>query len=103
MGFLGLFEQRAKTPLKIPTGCFSLDADRKVISSTLPGTFPPEILAEIGNTILDILQEANDNGLGLSEISVHYASLRISARDLHGGALIFLNPMGMSTDQRRNL
>ena len=97
MGFLGLFEATAKTPLRIPTGCFSLDAEGKLISSTLPVTFPPEVIEEIGSAILQTFQEAHQRGLGLMEISVNYASLRITARDLHGGALIFLNPLMMST------
>ena len=43
--------------------------------------------------------EAGQRGLGLMEISVNYTSLRITARDLHGGALIFLNPLMMSTPE----
>lgn len=97
MGFLGLFEQTAKTPLKIPTGCFSLDPEGRVISSTMPSSFPQEIIAEIGDTILKTFQESHKTGLGLAEVSIHYASLRITARDLHGGALVFLNPLMMST------
>ncbi|MCU0772127.1 MAG: hypothetical protein MUE94_10230 [Verrucomicrobia bacterium] len=99
MGFLGLFEARAKTPLRIPTGCFSLDPEGRVISSTLPSTFPVEVIDEIGQTVLRTFQEAHRAGLGLSEVSAHYASLRITARDLHGGALIFLNPLMMSTPE----
>jgi hypothetical protein len=99
MGFLGLFEQTAKTPLKIPTGCFSLDAEGRIISSTLPTGFPAEVIEEIGTAILTTFQEADQRGLGLLEISVHFASLRITARDLHGGALIFLNPLMMSTPE----
>lgn len=100
MGFLGLFEQTAKTPLKIPTGCFTLDREGRVISSTMPSTFPEEVIAEIGDTILMTFHEAHMAGLGLTEISVHYASLRVSARNLHGGALVFLNPSIMSTPER---
>ena len=99
MGFLGLFEQTAKAPLKIPTGCFSLDPDGRVVSSTLPSSFPPEVVDEIGTVILSTFQESHRYGLGLMEISIHYASLRITARDLHGGALIFLNPLMMSTSE----
>lgn len=99
MGFLGLFEQTAKTPLRIPTGCFSLDAEGRLISSTLPASFPPEVIDEIGSAILQTFQEAGQRGLGLMEISVNYTSLRITARDLHGGALIFLNPLMMSTPE----
>jgi len=99
MGFLGLFEQTAKTPLKIPTGCFSLDPDGNIISSTMPTSFPEEIITEIGRAILETFRESHGAGLGLTELSVHYASLRITARDLHGGALIFLNPRMMSTSE----
>jgi hypothetical protein len=99
MGFLGLFEQTAKTPLRIPTGCFSLDPDGRIVSSTMPSSFPEEIIAEIGEKILQTFQESHKAGLGLTEVSVHYASLRITARDLHGGALIFLNPLMMSTPE----
>ncbi len=99
MGLLRLFEQRAKTPLKIPTGCFSLDPEGRVISSTLPSSFPVEVIEEIGQTILRTFQEAHRAGLGLCEVSAHYASLRITARDLHGGALVFLNPLMMSTPE----
>ena len=99
MGFLGLFQQTAKTPLKIPTGCFTLDPDGRVVSSTMPSSFPDEIIKEIGETILQTFQESHKAGLGLTEVSAHYASLRITARDLHGGALIFLNPLMMSTPE----
>lgn len=103
MGFLGLFEHAAKTPLKIPTGCFSLDPEGRVISSTMPTTFPQEVIDEIGQTVLATFQEAHRAGMGLSEVSVHYASLRITARDLHGGALVFLNPLMMSTSETPKL
>jgi len=99
MGFLGLFEQTAKAPLKIPTGCFSLDQDGRIISSTLPSGFPPEVVDEIGSIILSTFREAQQWGLGLMEISVHYATLRITARDLHGGALVFLNPLMTSAPE----
>ena len=95
MGFLGLFEQTAKAPLKIPTGCFSLDPEGRLLSSTLPSTFPREIMDEIGGVVQEVFADANRQGLGLTEFSIHYASLRITARDIHGGALIFLNPLTM--------
>ena len=101
MGFLGLFEQTAKSPLTIPTGCFSLDAEGAVVARTLPGSFPDQVIEEIGSHVLATFREAQNTGLGLTEISVHYASLRITARDLHGGAIVFLNPLMMSTAESR--
>lgn len=102
MGFLGLFEQTAKSPLKMPTGCFSLSAEGAIVSSTISSGFPKSIIQEIGDLILHTFHEAHKTGFGLHEITVHYASLRITARDLHGGALVFLNPRLMSTPETQN-
>ena len=33
----------------------------------------------------------------LGEVSIHYASLRITARELRGGAIIFLFPLTAQT------
>ena len=39
-----------------------------------------------------MLREARTAQLPLAEVSIHFASLRITARELRGGALIFLFP-----------
>ena len=97
MGFLRRSEQAARVPLHIPTGCFTLDAEGSVVASTLPTDFPGKVLVAIGEAVLKTLRGAELAGLGLSELSVHYGSLRISARDLHGGTIVFLNPLHLTT------
>lgn len=97
MGFLRRSEQTARVPLHIPTGCFTLDEEGAVVATTLPSDFPEKVMTSIGEAVIRTLRGAELAGLGLSELSVHYGSLRISARDLHGGTLIFLNPLDVST------
>jgi hypothetical protein len=63
-----------------------------VVTSTVSSTYPPELLGEIGRNVLAIFLEARTVQLPLAELSVHYGSLRITARELRGGAIIFLSP-----------
>jgi len=97
MGFLKRSEQAAKLPLHIPTGCFTMDGEGGIVATTLPSDFPWKVMTAIGEAVLKTLRGAELAGLGLSEFSVHYGSLRISARDLHGGTLVFLNPLHVTT------
>jgi hypothetical protein len=92
MGFLTRSDSAAKAPLQIPTGCFTMDAEGSILASTLPSDFPERMMRAIGDAVLKTLRGADTAGLGLSQLSVHYGSLRISARDLHGGTLIFVSP-----------
>ncbi|MEJ0091366.1 MAG: hypothetical protein WDM80_16675 [Limisphaerales bacterium] len=50
------------------------------------------MLGEIGREILVLFREARTSQLPLAEISLHFGSLLITARELRGGAVIFLLP-----------
>jgi hypothetical protein len=93
MGFLRRSDSAAKAPLQIPVGCFSMDEEGSIVASTLPSDFPEPMMKSIGDAIRKTLRGAEAAGLGLRELSVHYGSLRISARDLHGGTLVFVSPL----------
>jgi hypothetical protein len=97
MGFLRRSEQAAKVPLHLPAGCFTMDGVGAIVATTMPSDFPKTLMAAIGDAVLKTLRGAELAGLGLSELSVHYGSVRICARDLHGGTLVFLNPQYVST------
>lgn len=97
MGILKLFERPAKPPLRIPNGCFSIDPQGNVLSRTLPASFPQELLAEIGHVVLSTFREAKGAKLTFAELNIHFPSLRITARELGGGALVFLLPLMMSS------
>ena len=45
-----------------------------------------------GRDVLELLREARTAQIPLTEVSLHFGSLRITARELRGGAIIFLFP-----------
>ena len=92
MGFLDLFTKPAPTPPRLPSGSFSVDREGNILVSTLPLAFPETLMREIGCHVLQSFQSAQAARLPLSELVVHYASLKLTARDLRGGAIIFLSP-----------
>jgi len=93
MGLLTFFSKPAPTLLRLPSGSFTVDREGSILVSTLPSSFPSEIVSEIGQHILTAFVEAQTNQLPLSELIINYPSLRITARDLRGGAIVFLSPM----------
>jgi hypothetical protein len=58
----------------------------------LPSSFPKATLLEIGRVVLRIFEEANQAQLPLDDLHIHYSGLTILARELRGGALVFLKP-----------
>jgi hypothetical protein len=74
------------------SGCFTVDRDGRVISSTLAQTFPPEMTRRIGRTVLAAFQSAHEAQLIFNEIQVTFPAIKLTARELRGGAIIFLAP-----------
>lgn len=96
MGFLGLFS-KSETPDtnvgKLPAGSFTIDRTGRIIASTLPRSFDEKLTHEIGNVVLEIFVKAQSVNLPLREVFIHYAGLKITGRELRGGAMIFLAPL----------
>jgi hypothetical protein len=95
MGFLKqisrLFRSHAAVR-QLPLGSMTVDRDGQVITSTVSSTYPKALLREIGRDVLALFREARAAQLSLTEVSIHFGSLRITARELRGGAIIFLFP-----------
>ena len=102
MGLLNLFSRSEPTLLRLPAGSFTIDRNGSVLSGTLPSTFPQELVAEVARAILAAFREAESAQLPLSELVVDYPSLRISARELRGGAIVFLAPRTSGSPESRN-
>ncbi|HTD65058.1 MAG TPA: hypothetical protein VK846_00830 [Candidatus Limnocylindria bacterium] len=81
----------AKLP-KLPSGAFALDRDGKVVVSTLPQSFPEAQMRDIGERVLAFFRGAQLAQMPQQELNVYYPSLKLTARSLRGGALIFLSP-----------
>jgi hypothetical protein len=96
MGFLKLFSKSAPTLLRLPSGSFTVDREGKVLVRTLPSSYPMELVEEIGQNMLAAFREAAAAQLPLAEIVINYSSLKITARELRGGAIVFLAAKALS-------
>lgn len=85
-------EQKPLNLERLPSGCFSLNRGGEFAGSTLPSSFSQEKMMEIGRVVLGIFRSAQETNILLNDLHIHYSGLQISARDLRGGALIFLQP-----------
>jgi hypothetical protein len=92
MGLLNLFAKPAPTLLRLPSGSFTVGRDGRVLTGTLPSSFPGEVVKDIAQQVRAAFAEAETAQLPLSELVINYSSLRISARELRGGAIVFLAP-----------
>jgi hypothetical protein len=79
---------------------FSSDRDGKIMTSTLPQSFPSDHLHAIGDHVLASFRSAKKAQTPLAEIVINYSALKLMARELRGGAIIFLMPQ--SLNQRQN-
>jgi hypothetical protein len=92
MGFLKkLFGGHAAVQ-QLPSGTITVDRDGRIVASTVSTGYPKKLLQTIGHDVLELLREARLAQMPLAEVSLHFGSLRITARELRGGAIIFLLP-----------
>jgi hypothetical protein len=92
MGFLKKIFRRTAAVQELPSGSLTVDRNGNTITSTISSAYPSSLLKEIARDVLKLFQEARDAQMPLAEISLHFASLRVTARELRGGAIIFLFP-----------
>jgi hypothetical protein len=92
MGFLkNIFGGHAAVQ-QLPSGSITVDRQGRIISSTVSSAYSKKMLLGIGRDILELFREARVAEMPLAEASLHFGSLRITARELRGGAIIFLFP-----------
>jgi hypothetical protein len=84
--------KKAINPARFPRGSFTVSSVGAVVVSTLPGAFPTERMEAIGKAVLSALGAARELGTPLTELAADFAGLEIRARDLGGGAIIFITP-----------
>ena len=76
--------------MRLPSGSFTVDREGAVLVRTLPSSFPDELVRDIGEQVIASFREAAEAQLPLSQIMIHYPSLKITARELRGGAIVYL-------------
>jgi hypothetical protein len=97
MGLLSLFAKPPAKLVPLPAGSFSVDREGRVLISTLSRAFPEELVQEIATQVLAVFRSAQTAQLPLSELVIRCSSLKITARELRGGAIIFLAPQTLSS------
>lgn len=76
----------------MPSGTLTVDRNNEILATTVSSACSQEVLQEIGDQVLTLFQQARKSHLPLSEMTIHFSSLKITARELRGGAIIFLAP-----------
>jgi hypothetical protein len=94
MGFLKrLFRIRSRAAVQqLPSGSIAVDREGNVVTSTVSSAYSKDLLREIGRDVLALFREAREAQMPLAEVSINFVSLHITARELRGGAVIFLFP-----------
>jgi hypothetical protein len=92
MGFLSLFSKSRPGVQVLPSGTLTVDKNNQILATTVSSACSQEVLQEIGDQVLTLFRQARNAQLPLSELTFNFSSLKITARELRGGAIIFLAP-----------
>ena len=97
MRMLSFFSKTAQTALvRLANGCFTVDRDGRIVASTLPQSFPLKQVHEIAKRVLSTFRAAQQQNLPLTELMVDYSALLLTARELRGGAIVYLTTRPLS-------
>ena len=102
MGLLSVFTKARPRLLRLSSGSFTVDSNGQVLTSTLPHTFPEELVLAIGEAVLETFRTARESQLPFAELMVRYANLKITAHELRGGAIIFVAPQTLMPTHPQN-
>jgi hypothetical protein len=83
------------TMMRLPSGSFTLDPTGRVVASTLPRSFPAHLVELVSQSIMTTFETAREAHIALTELVVDFPAFKITARELRGGAIIFLAPRGL--------
>ena len=100
MGFLKFFSQTAPPLLRLPSGSFTVDRAGFILVTTIPSSFPQPLVHEIARCVLETFRDAQGAQLPLSELIVDYPSFKISAKEMRGGAIVFLSPKMLTHESK---
>ena len=103
MGLLTFLTRPSKPKLvHLPSGSFTIDREGRIMTSTLPQSFPTERMKDVGQQVIASFEAARQAQMPLAEIIIYFAALKILARELRGGAIIFLMPQSLKQPLKKN-
>ena len=76
--------------MRLSTGCFTVDPAGEIVASTLPQNFPAAPMQAMAQQFLAAFRGAQAAQLPLTELMIHYSALTLTARELHGGVIVYL-------------
>jgi hypothetical protein len=91
MGLLNLFSRSGAEVHRLPTGSMTVDRDGNVVTTTISSVYSAGLLRTIAEEVLHLFRESRAAQFPVSEFNLQFASLQITAREMRGGAIIFLS------------
>ena len=73
-----------------------MDKEGSMITSTLPQSFPSGHRDAIGQQVLASFRSAKRAHMPLNEITIQYSAIKLLARELGDGAIVFLMPQSLN-------
>ena len=98
MGILSWFSKTSDTTVlsRLPSGSFTVDSHGRILASTLPQSCLAVHVRGISQLVLSTFKKAQQLQMPSGELIVEYGSLRLTARELRGGAIVFLTPRALN-------
>ncbi len=78
----------------MPSGSYTVDRDGKVVTRTISSSIAEDTLEQISAQVLQTFRDAKQAEMNVNEFSITMGAMNIKARELRGGAIIFLSPRG---------
>ena len=96
MGILNWLSISGPDFKKQPAGSFTVDRHGNVLTTTVGPAFSKRLLGDIGSEVLSLFRAAREAQMPLNGLDLNFGVLHITAREMQGGAIVFLSPQNPS-------
>lgn len=93
MGLIKQKKTQEQSAVDIKSGSFTVDSKGKILSSTLPSSISENFLLSIAQNVLETFNNSRSVGLFADELVINFPTVKITARNMRGGAFINIAPV----------